>query len=188
MIGGESEEASSPLERQENWLEQGDVFQRLPFATLTPDETGWATTRNWGPGLLINHGCALDKRGKDNRPRVERLTFLPLTLTAAINADAVRQLRAERENLQPYEALYLGELPTLGECLVVMSDPVSVPASYFAPTLVEVGRNSDGRADMRLVPSQYDTRCGRVSEDLVALFHAKWTAYWTRLDITRTSA
>ena len=130
-----------------------------------------------GPALLINHGCALDKKSGSGKPKIERLAFVRIRDVAALPSDRQGLLRSKDGELEPFEVMYLGHVPTIGEAYVSMSDPYHVPARHFGVVMQTFG---DGE-ESRLALTEHDHRVGRLNDEAVLLFRRKWIAYWTRL-------
>jgi hypothetical protein len=169
-----------PLARQlvsyDKWLSQGDVFLSLPLVSVgLRNDRSLHLMQSDGPAVLITHDCVLDKRNKHGLT-IERVHVLPLLTTDGLANARVSNLKAKQGQLQPYEAMYVGALPEVGDCYLLVSNPKVIPAAYFALTATDVGDE-----DLRATPSAAtDSRCGRLHPDDVELLCAKWNAYWTR--------
>jgi hypothetical protein len=135
----------------------------------------------FGPGLLLTHDCTLDKphsKRLPTTPAVSRIAFSPIQSLTSLDEQGARSLRGAAGKVQPYEAFYLGELPGFGECFVLLSDVLTVPASYFHVTLREV--EQEGQVQMSLFASANGERLGRLDAAHRELLHDKWNALWTR--------
>src|SRR5206468_3632953 len=91
------------------WLQQGDVFEHVPWfrPTLTDDGTP-TSLRESGAALLITESCQLDKRTNSGKIRPGlRLQFLPLGDVSELNHDSQTRLLGREDN--PPEAIYAGE-------------------------------------------------------------------------------
>jgi hypothetical protein len=133
----------------------------------------------YGPALLVTHDCAMDKPNRDGSPRIRNIHFLP-ALALSLE-DPNRQSLLRKEAVAPFEAFYVGDVPSLGEVYCVLSEQFSVPSAYFSPALKEFP--SDGgeeSAAKYLVAKRNGDRFGRVEPNRLALLHDKISAYWTR--------
>jgi len=170
------------LEQRLPWLCQGDVFSSIPVLvpSVLANASVVAVAVEFGPAVLVTHGCAMDKPTRAGLPRVERLNFIPLlSLTAA---DANRQALLKRGQLEPFEALYVGDVPDLGEAYCVLSEMYPLPAAYLRPTIRSFEDHPLAGIDQQqyLVATMNDTRIGRLPETVLELLHDKLNAYWTR--------
>lgn len=137
------------------------------------------------PSMLVTHHCAIDKKDGQGRSKVEHLSFLPLQLVSSLPESRAGNLRRSQGNLQPYEAMYLGEVPSLGECYVMLTMPFTVPTTLLGTelqrfTAAEHGIESD---ETRLVATVHEHRLGRLDHEPLELFRRKWAAHWTRLGL-----
>jgi hypothetical protein len=133
--------------------------------------------------VLLTHGCAIDKVDKaTDRPRAEFVQFSRLRLLNMQPTDRQGQLR--RKKLGPYEAVFAGEIETLGESFFLLSDTYFLPFEYFDPTVGDFADHPDAPDDVEryIVANAHDTRIDRMSPDLIALLHRKMSAFWTRED------
>ncbi|GAA6525030.1 hypothetical protein [Intrasporangium sp. DVR] len=160
----------------DDWFAQGDVFYSVPLPA-----NGEFEGDNESPALLITHGCALDKKSRLGHLRIERLNFLPLQNVAAQEREKQLALRSYARDLNPSEVLYLGHLPEHDfEAFVVLSQPFTLPAAIFDPTLIDVRDESGNVIDTRLSGRSSHRRIARLSDCHVELFKDKMNAFWTR--------
>ena len=162
------------------WLCQGDVFSSVPLAYTSVTVEGFRSGYTDGPAVLATHDCVLDKRGRGIL-KIERVHFLPLLTTDGLDPGRLGELRKKSGELQPFEAMYLGEVAGFGESYVLMSNVAQVPATYFDLHAVPI---HEGAEDQRACPQQRDTRIGRLADEAIPLLRRKWIAHWTRLDGT----
>jgi hypothetical protein len=134
----------------------------------------------FGPAMLVNHGCVLDKRTNSGKAKVEHFTFVSLKSVTALDQNRQNLLRRGQRKLLPYEAMYLGEVSGVGESYVSFSDPYHLPASYFEVSMADFSEEFPDEDPFRLVASKFDNRVARLSSQQLSLFAQKWTAYWTR--------
>lgn len=142
------------------------------------------------PALLITHGCVLDKKTRSGALTIERLHFLQLQNVAAQDANKRALLRSKARTIEPSEVLYVGDVPGLGfEAFVVLSEPVTVPAQRFRPTLVDVPGDGGDVVDRRFAgDGGGHDRVARLSDRHVELLKDKMNAFWTRRTPDRTAA
>ena len=170
---------------QENlpWLTQGDIFASAPVVDVKLDGSNKARADLVsGPAILLTHGCAMDKPDRHGQPRVERLQFARLRSLNALPIDRQGNLRGTRDRLQPFEALYVGEVPDLGETFILLSDPYYIPAAYFALTFVDY--STDPRAEPNakyITPQANDSRVGLLDQSQIELLLKKMIAFWARI-------
>lgn len=164
------------------WLEQGDIFARIPlFEPILADGQIRASFLE-GPALLLTHGCSMDKPDREpGQPRLVHLQFVRLRSMRVLSADIQRRLR--RRELGPFDALHVGEPPNLPESFVTLNDPFFLPFGYFEPSLQSFPTHPARRDDgLVAVPTINDTRVGRLDNLDVDLLHRKIIASWTRID------
>lgn len=166
------------------WLGQGDIFGDVPVVDVTLDPGGDVRVElPRGPAVLLTHDCAMDKPNRQGLPRVDRLQFARLRSLTSLSADQQRSLRRQADRLGPFEALYVGEVADLGECLLLLSDPYYLPAAYFELGLE--GHAGHPEADpvnaMYATPGAHDARIGRLDERQLELLRSKMLAYWARV-------
>lgn len=178
MVAPELDVSEHCCVASEAWLSQGDIFAHAPVLDYPALSQDLVASSRRGPALLMTHGCALDKQTNAGRPTIERLTFLRLRSVDALPDDRAKMLRSTATELMPYETLYLGMLPKIGESYVLVSDPYFVPGDYFGPDIQNFDDSHD--AGRRLAITQNDSRSHRLSDEAVELLHAKWIAFWTR--------
>ena len=160
---------------------QGDIWQSVPIVLPTIDSSGTlrATCDQDGPALLVTHGCSLDKATRSGQSRVERLQFLPLLALA--QQDRNRQELLRREQINPAEAMFVGDVPGIGEAFCLLSELYWLPASLFDPTLVPYDDHPDAeRGSKYLTAHGGGTRLGRLEDERISLLHQKMRAFWTR--------
>jgi hypothetical protein len=161
------------------WLSQGDMFAKVPVLRAGITDRPEAQLED-GPALLVTHSCSIDKKQK-GRSRLEYLTFLPIHDVTLLPSERQTTLRTRAERLRPYEALYLGHLPGVGEGYVNLVEPYTLPAAIFQPNLRQFSSEETGEeADSRIVLTFHDTRVGTLSEEGLALLQNKWMVHWTR--------
>ena len=161
------------------WLSQGDIFLSVPIVHLRLSGTGLASDLQSGPGMLVSNDCALDKKTRSGQATIKKLSFLPLRSAAALPADRAALLR--RDEIQPYEALYLGRVPSAGEAYVMVSEVYTLPAEYFGVNISEFNDVPDAQSvGSYLVATREFERMGRLGTDRLELLKTKWNAHWTR--------
>ncbi|MBD3924701.1 hypothetical protein IEZ26_08725 [Nocardioides cavernae] len=168
------------------WLSQGDIFSSVLIVRAGVSQAVATQGIARGPALLISHGCAIDKKTNSGRSKLEYLSFLPLQSVAELEEQSAGNLRrsAVDPTLRPFEAFYLGEVPSVGESYVMLTQPFTLPADFFRPELQPFTAEDTGDAeDTRPVPAMGDTRVGQLTEDAVGVFSRKWAIQWTRRDI-----
>jgi hypothetical protein len=167
------------------WLGQGDIFGDAPVLEIALQEDDEVTARILrGPAVLLTHDCAMDKPDREGRPRAERLQFARLRSMQTLPADRRRTLAGQARQVQPLEALYLGQVRDLGESFLLLSDPYFLPAAYFGLYFEDYGQHPDGGADSGsyVTAGRNDSRIGRTDEEQLHLLRLKMLAFWTRLE------
>lgn len=121
----------------------------------------------------------MDKANSRGRSTIKRLHFLPL---AAVDVqDPGRQEILRRDDLTPYEIIYLGECGDFGELFAVLSEVYYLPSAYFRPRLEEfAGHPQAQQGERYLVATNADSRMGRISSGQVERLKDKTAAYWNR--------
>lgn len=161
------------------WLSQGDVFSKVPVLRAGITDRPQPQLED-GPALLVTHSCSIDKKQK-GRSRLEYLTFLPIHDLTRLPPERQTALRTRGDRLRPYEAMYLGHLPDVGEGYVNLVEPYTLPAAIFQPDLREFSAEETGDTkDTRIVLTFHDTRLGSLSDEALVLFQNKWMVHWTR--------
>lgn len=132
-----------------------------------------------GPGVLLTHGCEMDKANKDGAPRVEWLQFTRLRSLTMMDSQAALNLK--RGKLGPFSMMYAGEWSGLGEAWLLLSDSFPIPAAFFDPFLSDHAHHpKSDQGDRYLTPGRNDDRIGRLSDESVTLLTDKMGAFWTR--------
>lgn len=163
------------------WFSQGDVFAAIPqVSAVVSTNSGIEWRSAQGPALLITHGCALDKP-RASRARITSLQFLPLI--AVSQQDQNRQAVVRANELEPYEAFYIGDVPGLADSFVMISEVFSLPAKFFEPELVDYSGHEGVEPDEppRLTATKNDGRIVRLDERQIDMLHRKIQAFWTRM-------
>jgi hypothetical protein len=167
------------------WLGQGDIFGLAPVVDVQLTDAGKVQAGVVdGPAVLLTHDCDMDKPdGKTSQPRIQRMQFARLRAVEALPESQQRTIRANRNTRGPYEILYLGDITSLGEACILLSDPYYVPVGYFLPTFVEYSDHPNAFAGARFLTAQlHDSRIGRLDEPQLMLLREKMMAFWTRLE------
>jgi hypothetical protein len=166
------------LEQPLDWLCQGDIFVGVPVLVprILSDATVVAVSVELGPALLVTHDCALDKT-RSGLPTINRLNFLPLLSFNLL--DPNRKGLLKRRRIEPFEALYVGQIDEFGEAYCVLSEMYPLPAEYFEP-VIRGFVDPSGNDQQYLVATENDTRVGRLESSDLALLRDKLNAYWTR--------
>ncbi|MCV2392975.1 hypothetical protein OEB99_01515 [Actinotalea sp. M2MS4P-6] len=154
-------------------LDQGDVFLEVPVLGSVGTPVQHAFADESGPAILLTHGCMLDKPSSDGtRPRIEYLQFSRIRTVVDLSSE--RQALLRRNDPTPYEVLYLGELPGIGECYTSFLETYHVAASFFDLHFVAEleGRSAACGAN--------DTRIASLGAPQRALLTKKLPAFWTR--------
>ncbi len=85
--------------------------------------------------------------------------------------------------MRPYEALYLGDIPKVGEGYAMLTQPYTLPATLLRTELMTFSAEQTGDVeDRRIVAGIGDTRVAHLSEAMIELFWHKWAVQWTRND------
>lgn len=174
---------SSPLVvwPHDSWLSQGDIFESVLVTRVGVANGIAAQAPGRGPALLVSHGCAIDKKTRAGTSRLEYVSFLPIQDVDGLEPQQADQLRRMKDTPQPYEVMYLGELPGIGEGYLSLTQPFTLPAVMLRTELKDFTAEETGdEADRRIVPTIGDTRVAKLSEAGIDLFHHKWIAQWTR--------
>ncbi len=170
-----SDQLTRPPER---WVSQGDIFSDVPL--LSFENSALPTPMlSRGPAMLITHGCALDKKTRTGQSTIQRLHFLPVRSLTIYPSDQRRQLVASASKIQPFEVIYLGEIGEHGEVIAILSEPVTVPASFFALGLTLPEGSEEGEERLTLM-SDTETRIATLTNEHSRLLSLKLNAYWTR--------
>jgi hypothetical protein len=160
---------------------QGDIWESVPIVLPSMDTSGRlrATCDQEGPALLATHGCALDKATRSGQSTIERLQFLPLLALA--QQDRNRQTLLRREEINPPEAVFVGDVPGIGNAFCLLSEMYWLPARWFDPELVSYDDHPDAEEGTRyLTAHSGGTRLGRLEDERLSLLHQKMRAFWTR--------
>lgn len=173
----------SRVEPHKPWLAQGDVFQRVMISRFGVSNSVSTEGVERGPALLVSHSCAIDKKNRQGQSVLEYLSFLPLQAVSALAKDRQGNIRASAGKLQPYSALYLGEVPEVGEAYVPLGQPFTIPALLFQTELQEYGAEEAGEdAGTMIRPTMNDTRVARLGPEDLRMFWRKWSVHWTGID------
>ena len=173
---------SAAFAAPQRWLAQGDIFERLLFVRAGVADSTATSALDHSPALLISHGCAIDKKSSGGRSRLEYLSFLPLQSVTALPRERQENLRRSDGQLRPYEAMYLGDVPSVGESYVLLTQPYTLPASLLRTELREFTAEETGEeAGSRVVATMWETRVACLSDNALDLFTRKWIAQWTRM-------
>jgi hypothetical protein len=167
------------------WLCQGDIFASVPIIDITLTDAGAVHAAVVeGPAVLLTHDCDMDKPDSSTgQPRIQRMQFARLRAVDATPAHYQRNLRTNRNNVGPFEALYLGEIADFGESCILLSDPYYIPSDYFLPTFEDFGGHADAAEGDRYIAAQlHDSRVGRLDEAQLILLRRKMAAFWTRME------
>ncbi len=176
MTGGEDF-----LRESSQWLGQGDIFSSAPVLDVAEGAPNLVAEFRTGPAMLVTHDCAMDKATNAGAMTVERLAFVRLRSVDALPKQRADLLRSRAHERQPYEAQYLGHVPTLGEMYVLVSDPYFVPIHHFGGLLREFdGPDRDGDRVNFLVATTNDSRVASLADTHLELFRDKWNIQWTR--------
>lgn len=171
------------VEPSKPWLSQGDVFRRVMISRFGVSNSVATEGVDHGPALLVSHACAIDKKNGQGRSTLEYLSFLPLQSVSALQRDRQGNIRASDGKLQPYSALYLGEVPDVGESYVPLVQPFTVPAVFFQTELQEYSAGEAGDdAGAMIRPTVNDTRSARLNTETLRMFWRKWAVQWTGID------
>jgi hypothetical protein len=158
------------------WLSQGDIFLEVPVPDIRLADQS-------GPALLVTYNCALDKRTGSGKSKVTHLNFLPLRSLALVQPNLAEALRNKPASLAPYSALYLGDVPNVGEGYVNLMECFSLPISAFSVEIQDFSEDlSAGDPDedcCRLVDNSPRVRSSTLSASHHELFLEKWRAHWT---------
>lgn len=165
------------------WVSQGDIFEAVPQCRWEVAPGSLVVVTDVGPALLVTHGCQLDKRSRSGTPQIKNLQFLPLLDVE--EADTNRQAVLRRDDLQPPEVMYLGEMPGGWEAYVGLSEMYTMPAAFFEPRLEVFA--GDPRADAEdpnhLVLDAHDRRLGRLSGERLRCLYDKMALFWMRMEL-----
>jgi hypothetical protein len=167
------------------WFCQGDIFTSVPIVRITLTDAGEIRAAVIeGPAVLLTHDCDMDKPDSTTgQPRIERMQFARLRAVDASPASYQRTLRTNRNNLGPFEALYLGDIANFGESCILLSDPYYIPSAYFLPTFSDYGGHPEATEGARYITAQlHGSRVGRLDEAQLILLRRKMAAFWTRLE------
>lgn len=167
------------------WLSQGDIFSDIPIIESMMNENGLDVQVAHGPGLLLTHGCALDKKTGAGVLTVKRLHFLPLRAISSLLPEQQTTARRNPVEVTPPEVLYLGEVPGLTEAHVLLSEPFYLPAALFDIALVPFRLNDEDDEERMLVARAHDSRVARLAPSHVEVLLDKMNAYWTRREPIR---
>ncbi len=170
------------MEQYKQWLCQGDIFLRAPLAVIYNEPSAPLGVIVEGPtavpALLITNDCEMDKRTRSGRLKVPYLHFLPLHAMLAQDANLQKVLR--QEGVNPAGALFVGDVPGVGDAIVSLAEVTGVPISFFEPRLLRPDFLPEATNDMYLVIDANDTRIGTLEESRRELLQAKLAAYWAR--------
>jgi hypothetical protein len=88
-----------------------------------------------------------------------------------------------KEELNPARAMFIGEVPEFGDCLIQMGETVSVPVDYFGPQLRQTDDLAASPDDRYLFATKNGDRFGRLTDTRAALLRNKLAAYWSQIRI-----
>lgn len=179
MVGGVGPPNSALLTAHAKWLSQGDIFLSAPILDAVCVGEECVPRVSTGPALLITHGCSLDKKTNAGAWTIRTFHFLPLRATSGLGDDKQTLLRQQADLVNPAEAFYLGDVPELTESHVLLSEPFSIPATHFRPSLKEFSL-PDGKSETMLIANSNDSRLARLSDPHLAILRDKLNVYWTR--------
>ncbi len=163
------------------WLSQGDIFKKLLVVNVGVRDDAATAALEQAPALLVSHGCAIDKKKGNGQSALEYLTFLPIQDVTALPQDRARNLRASAAELTPYNVMYLGQVPEVGESYVMLNRPYTLPAALLNTSLRDFTAAETGEDDdRRIVNLAWTTRVACLTPDAVALLQRKWNAHWTQ--------
>ncbi len=158
------------------WLSQGDIFLDVPVPDLRASDHS-------GPALLATYNCALDKRTGSGKSKVTHLNFLPIRSLTLVQPQLAEALRSNPTSLTPYVALYLSDLPTIGEGYVNLMECFTLPISEFSVEIQDFSEDlsvgDPGEDCCRLVDNSPRVRSSTLSPSHHGLFLEKWRAHWT---------
>ncbi len=162
------------------WLRQGDVFEDIPWVAGVHEGDVIRAAVGAGAALLITHGCQMDKRTNSGRPKAERLQFLPLHPTENLNPDSRGRLR--RLEVNPPEAIFVGELPDGQEAFGLLGEACTLPASFFGVELewFEDHPEADPTNPYHLVARRHACRLGTLDDAQLQVMHQKMLVFWAR--------
>jgi hypothetical protein len=124
----------------------------------------------------------MDKPNSRGEPRAELLQFARLRAIDSLPRDRQMLLRQKRNDLGPFDILYLGEIGELGESFILLTDPYHLPARFFSLKFEDYSSHPDAEPDARYVtPQANDTRLCRMDEAQVELLRRKMLAFWARV-------
>ncbi|WP_344829351.1 hypothetical protein [Actinocorallia longicatena] len=125
----------------------------------------------------------MDKPNKDGSPRVDLLQFARLRSMGSLPEDKRSTLRGMRQKLQPFEALFVGEVADLGESFILLSDPYFLPASYFGLEFINYKDHPEADPEIAdyVTPVLRDSRVECLDEGQISLLRQKMAAFWARV-------
>lgn len=180
-------DATSLVAPNKPWLSQGDIFSSVPIVRAGVEGGIAVQGLQRGPALLISNDCAIDKKSGPGRSTLEYLSFLPIQDVAALNRGRAAALRGQGADLQPYNALYLGELSEIGVGYADLAQPFTLPALLLRTELRDFTDAETGEGgDRRIVATMHDTRVGTLSAASRIVLWRKWAIQWTRFDLDLT--
>ncbi len=107
-----------------------------------------------------------------------RVSFPLLSLA---QQDQNRQQLLRREEVAPAEAMFVGEVPGIGEAFCLLSETYWLPARLFDPEFASYAGHPDAEEDARYLTARNGgARLGRLEDERVRLLHQKMRAFWTR--------
>jgi len=159
------------------WLSQGDLFQEVSVVVAEPGfPVGLSAPV--GPAMLMSHDCVLDKRNAAGST-LSSLNFMPLHQMSLAEPNHSAALR--RGQLMPYNAMYVGDVPSIGPSYVEFSRIYRLPPKYLATELRTFDPPPEGEeVGEYLCAGRNDTRVAKLSAPALELLRSKWNAYWTR--------
>jgi hypothetical protein len=114
-------------------------------------------------------------------PRIEFFQFAALRSLSVL--DEQRQGLLRRKKVDPFEALYLGEVGTVGESFSLLTQPYFLPASYFGPYFQDFAGNKfipEGGPSKFLVAGANGERIGALDAEDLELMRDKIVAFYSR--------
>lgn len=171
------------MDEHRPWLGQADVFSNAPILQVTLAEERLTSEILYGPALLLTHDCAMDKATADGLPKTDWLQFARIRLASQLPDQRRGNVWRARDDVPPYDVMWLGEVGAFGDCYMVLSDPYHVPVEYFDTRCIQYDEQVDDRPNLpRATPRRNDSRMGRLPPDRVFLLQQKMLIYWTRFN------
>jgi hypothetical protein len=168
------------LESCKEWLCQGDLFANAPILQAQSTLLEPKPLIFYGVSLLVTHDCQLDKRNTRGDAQINWVQFAPVRPMSDLRADQKVKNDLRDGRLIFPEAVFIEGSHIDEDCVVLLSEMYSLPASYLGIEMREFAAQAD-EDPLRAVATRNAERICTMSEEERKLLRAKMIMFWTRL-------